>query len=75
MQADDGDVQGQAGFAEQRRGERDADLHRVALQRYEADAARQQVEMQTALAQLVKIAERIAAIRERTGRGAPTVMT
>lgn len=48
---------------------------RVYLERYEAEAARQRVDAHTALAPLAQIADRIAGLRERTGRSAPTVMT
>ena len=48
---------------------------RVYLERFEPDASRQSVETQQALAGLIALADRIAGIRERTGRTAPTVMT
>ena len=48
---------------------------RVYLERYEADAAKHLVETQFALAPLVALAERLAGIRARTGRLAPTVVT
>jgi len=48
---------------------------RIYLERFEPDPARQDVETQTALASLVEIADRIAGVRERTGRKAPSVMT
>jgi phosphoglucomutase len=48
---------------------------RIYLERYEADAAKQGVDTQAALAPLVAIAEQIAGVRERTGREAPSVMT
>ena len=48
---------------------------RVYLERFEPDAARQAVETQQALAGLIALADRIAGIRERTGRTAPTVTT
>jgi phosphoglucomutase len=48
---------------------------RIYLERFEPDPARQDVETQTALAPLVEIADRIAGVRERTGRKAPSVMT
>jgi phosphoglucomutase len=48
---------------------------RLYLERFEADAAKQGGETQALLAPLIVLAERIAAIRERTGRSAPTVIT
>ena len=48
---------------------------RVYLERYEADPARHDVETQQALAALIALADRLAGIRERTGREAPTVIT
>ena len=48
---------------------------RVYLERFEADAARHGVETQLALAPLIALADRLAGIRERTGREAPTVVT
>jgi len=48
---------------------------RIYLERFEADPARQGAETQSALAALVDIADRIAGVRERTGRNAPSVMT
>ncbi|HEY9240005.1 MAG TPA: alpha-D-glucose phosphate-specific phosphoglucomutase [Burkholderiaceae bacterium] len=48
---------------------------RVYLERYEPDPARHGVETQQALAPLIALAERLAGIRERTGRDAPTVIT
>jgi phosphoglucomutase len=48
---------------------------RIYLERFEPDPARQGVETQAALASLIEIADRIAGVRERTGRSAPSVMT
>jgi phosphoglucomutase len=48
---------------------------RVYLERFEPDPARHAVETQQALAPLIALAERLAGIRERTGRDAPTVIT
>ena len=48
---------------------------RVYLERFEVDAARHGVETQLALAPLIALADRLAGIRERTGREAPTVVT
>jgi phosphoglucomutase len=48
---------------------------RVYLERYEADAARQGLNAQQALAELIVIADQIAQIKRHTGRDAPTVIT
>jgi len=48
---------------------------RVYLERFEPDPARHAVETQAALAPLIEMAERLAGIRERTGRAEPTVIT
>jgi phosphoglucomutase len=48
---------------------------RVYLERFEPDPGRQDAEPQTALADLIVVADQIAAIRSRTGRKAPSVMT
>ncbi|HSC66007.1 MAG TPA: alpha-D-glucose phosphate-specific phosphoglucomutase [Caldimonas sp.] len=48
---------------------------RIYLERFERDPNRQDVDTQAALAALVDIADRIAGVRERTGRSAPSVMT
>ena len=48
---------------------------RVYLERFEADAARHGIETQLALAPLIALADRLAGIKERTGREAPTVVT
>jgi phosphoglucomutase len=48
---------------------------RIYLERFEADPAKQDVDTQAALAPLIAIADRIAGVRERTGRSAPSVVT
>ena len=48
---------------------------RVYLERFEPDAAKHGVETQEALAPLIALADRLAGIRERTGRERPTVIT
>ena len=48
---------------------------RVYLERYETDAARQHEDTQTALADLIAMAETVAGIHAHTGRDAPTVIT
>jgi len=48
---------------------------RVYLERYEADTAKQQLDAQQALSELIRIAEEIAQIRHHTGRDTPTVIT
>ncbi len=48
---------------------------RIYFERFEADPARQAVETQAALAPLIALADRIAGVRERTGRSAPSVIT
>ena len=48
---------------------------RVYLESYEPDPARQDRETQGALAPLIRIADQLAQIRERTGRAAPSVIT
>ena len=48
---------------------------RVYLERYEPDPARQALDAQQALADLIGIAGEIARIRHHTGREAPTVIT
>ena len=48
---------------------------RVYIERYEREAARQRLETQSALAELIALAERLAEIRKYTGRDAPTVIT
>ncbi len=48
---------------------------RVYIERFEPDTARHDIETQTALADLIAIADEIADIRARTGRDAPSVIT
>jgi phosphoglucomutase len=48
---------------------------RVYLERYEADPARQGLDAQQALAELIGIADEVAQIKLHTGRDAPTVIT
>jgi phosphoglucomutase len=48
---------------------------RVYLEKYEADAAHQSIETQTALAPLITIANELARIETHTGRAAPSVVT
>jgi phosphoglucomutase len=48
---------------------------RVYIEAYEPDPARHNLDTQQALAELIGIANRLAGIRERTGRDAPTVIT
>ena len=48
---------------------------RVYLERYEADTAKQGLDGQVALADLIRIADDIAGIRKYTGRDIPTVIT
>ena len=48
---------------------------RVYLERFEPDAAKHAVETQQALGPLIALADRLAGIRERTGRERPTVIT
>jgi len=48
---------------------------RIYLERFEPDPARQDAETQGALATLVDIADRVAGVKKRTGRTAPSVMT
>ena len=48
---------------------------RIYLERYEPDPAKQGIETQEALADLIAIAEDVAELRKRTGREAPTVIT
>jgi phosphoglucomutase len=48
---------------------------RVYLERYEPDPARHDQDPQAALQPLIELADRIAGIRERTGRQAPSVIT
>jgi phosphoglucomutase len=48
---------------------------RVYIERYEPDAARHDIETQTALADLVALSREIAEIERRTGRSKPSVIT
>jgi phosphoglucomutase len=48
---------------------------RIYLERFEPDPKRHGQETQDALADLVKAADQVAGIRERTGRNAPSVIT
>jgi phosphoglucomutase len=48
---------------------------RVYLERFEPDPTRHAEEPQAALRPLIELADRLAAIRERTGRAAPSVIT
>ncbi len=48
---------------------------RVYIERYEPDPAKQLLDPQEALADLIKIAREVAGIEERTGRTEPTVIT
>lgn len=48
---------------------------RVYIERFEPDPARHGIDTQQALADLIAVADEIAAIRNRTGRDAPSVIT
>lgn len=48
---------------------------RVYIEAYEPDPAKHDLDTQQALAELIDIANKLAGIRERTGREAPTVIT
>ncbi len=48
---------------------------RVYLERFEGDPARHGLETQAALADLIALADRLAGIRQRSGRDAPSVIT
>ena len=48
---------------------------RVYIERYEGDKARLGLDTQDALADLIALADRVAGIRQRTGRERPTVIT
>jgi phosphoglucomutase len=48
---------------------------RVYIERFEGDPARHGLDTQAALADLIDLADRLAGIRVRTGRDAPTVIT
>jgi phosphoglucomutase len=48
---------------------------RVYLERYEADPSRHDLDTQAALAPLIAIAEQVSALKQRTGRKEPSVIT
>jgi phosphoglucomutase len=48
---------------------------RVYLERFEPDESKHAIDTQQALGGLITLADRIAGIRERTGRTQPTVIT
>jgi phosphoglucomutase len=48
---------------------------RVYLERYEADPSRHDLDTQEALAPLIAIAEQVSALKQRTGRKEPSVIT
>ena len=48
---------------------------RVYIERFEPDAAKHEIETQTALAGLITSADELAGIKARTGRERPTVVT
>ena len=48
---------------------------RVYIERFEGDAARHGLDTQEALADLIALADRVAGIRQRTGREVPSVIT
>jgi phosphoglucomutase len=48
---------------------------RVYLERYEADPSRHDLDTQVALAPLIAIAEQVSALKQRTGRKEPSVIT
>jgi phosphoglucomutase len=48
---------------------------RVYLERYEADPSRHDIDTQEALAPLIAIAEQVSALKQRTGRNEPSVIT
>ena len=48
---------------------------RVYLERFEPDASQHAIDTQQALGGLIALADRLAGIRERTGRATPTVIT
>jgi phosphoglucomutase len=48
---------------------------RLYLERYEADPAHHDLDTQAALAPLIAIAEQVSALKQRTGRTEPTVVT
>jgi phosphoglucomutase len=48
---------------------------RVYIERFEPDVAKQNIETQVALADLVSLSRSLAGIAERTGRNEPSVIT
>ena len=48
---------------------------RIYLEAFEADPARHQVDAQSALAALIRIADEVSQLKQRTGRAEPTVIT
>lgn len=48
---------------------------RVYVERYEPDASRHDIETQTALADLIAVADEISELKQRSGRDQPTVIT
>ncbi len=48
---------------------------RIYLERFEADASRHDQDAQTALAELISLAERFCEVKKRTGRSEPDVVT
>ena len=48
---------------------------RLYLERFEADPARHDLDTQQALQGLIGVAESVSGLRQRTGRGEPTVIT
>lgn len=48
---------------------------RVYIEQYEADTSKHHIETQTALAELIQIADEVAGIKRLTGREQPTVIT
>jgi len=48
---------------------------RVYIERFEPDAARHNIETQTALADLISLSRSLAGIEKRTGRSVPSVIT
>jgi phosphoglucomutase len=48
---------------------------RVYIERFEADPSRHREDTQSILADLIRLAGKIAGIKQRTGRDAPTVIT
>jgi phosphoglucomutase len=48
---------------------------RVYVERYEADPARHDLDPQVALAELIELADALSQLKQRTGRGQPSVIT